>query len=273
MEYVKNCLIGVLIGAGAIIPGVSSGVLCVIFGIYEKLLDSVLNIFKDFKNNFQFLFPITVGAVIGIVAFGNILKYFFYEYPYQTSLLFMGLVIGSIPNLIKEVNSKFKFKASYIIYLLIALVIGISAVWLESVIQIENQETVSLIYLIMAGMLMSIGVVIPGISSTVILMLLGVYGTYLSSVALLYFPVLIPMGIGLVIGSIICMKIIKKMLDRFYAQTFYLIIGFTLGSVLILYQDITLDLNGISSILCFMLGAMIASELNHNSQKNHKIIK
>lgn len=76
MSGVFNFIIGILIGFGAILPGVSSGVFCVIFGIYEKLVDSVLNLFKDFKKNFAFLFPIGLGAFFGIVLFGNVIKYF-----------------------------------------------------------------------------------------------------------------------------------------------------------------------------------------------------
>lgn len=106
---------------------------------------------------------------------------------------------------------------------------------------------------------MSIGVIIPGVSNTIILMLLGVYSAYLTSVAELYFPILIPMGIGLMIGSIICMKFTKFLLNKFYMPTFYAIIGFTIGSVFVLYPGITLDLNGIISILCLLLGFLVAN--------------
>ena len=76
MSYLFNFLIGILIGAGAIIPGISSGVFCVIFGIYEKIVNSITNLFKDLKNNLLFLVPILLGAVVGIILFGKILKYF-----------------------------------------------------------------------------------------------------------------------------------------------------------------------------------------------------
>ena len=87
-EYIMNGFLnmikGIFIGAGAIVPGVSSGVLCVIFGIYEKLLDAVLNFFKDIKHNIKFLFPIALGVGIGVLLFSNILIYFLYEFPVHT---------------------------------------------------------------------------------------------------------------------------------------------------------------------------------------------
>ena len=106
MNFLSDCLKGIAIGAGAILPGISSGVFCVIFGIYEKLLDSILNFFSDVKNNFKFLFPIFIGVVLGIVLFGNVLNYCLYKFPIQTKSIFIGLILGSIPALIKEVNNK-----------------------------------------------------------------------------------------------------------------------------------------------------------------------
>ena len=93
MNFIKDFIKGVAIGAGAILPGISSGVLCVIFGIYEKLLNCVLNFFKNIKFNFKFLFPIALGTCAGILIFGNILKYIFYVYPIQTKFVFIGLIL------------------------------------------------------------------------------------------------------------------------------------------------------------------------------------
>ena len=131
MTFFKNCIKGIAIGAGAILPGISSGVLCVIFGIYEKLLDSILHFFKNTKKNFKFLFPICTGVAIGVLLFSNILKGLFEYFPIQIKGIFIGFMIGSIPELIKEVNEKEKFKLNYIIYAIVAFLIGIFSVILE----------------------------------------------------------------------------------------------------------------------------------------------
>lgn len=261
LNFIKNLFLGVIIGSGAIIPGVSSGVICVILGIYEKLLDCVLNLFKDYKDSIKLLFPIGLGIVIGMIIFGNVLKYLLYAYPIQISFLFIGLVLGSIPSLIKETEKKEKFKIKNFLFLIIAFIIGIAMVVFEDYISINYSTEFSFIYLFFAGMVMSIGFIVPGVSSTVILTILGVYSTYLTSIAEVFFPVLIPIGIGLVVGSAICIKVIKYLLDNFYTQTYFSIIGFTMGSVFTLYRKITFDLNGIIAVLCFLLGWIIISSI------------
>lgn len=278
MNGFLNMIKGIFIGAGAIVPGVSSGVLCVIFGIYEKLLDVVLNFFKDVKKNFKFLFPIALGVGIGVLLFSNVLNYLLYKFPIQTKSIFIGLIIGTIPSLIKEVNEKETFKPQNVIYLLIALAIGIITVVLENRMHITtNLDNISIMYLVICGAIMSVGIVVPGVSSTIILMLLGVYSVYLQSVANLYLPVLIPLGIGLVLGSIIVMKLTKKLLEKYYAQTFYSIIGFTIGSIFVLLpQGMTL-LETILCVLCIILGVYISHIpnmiKNFKTSKMFKVIK
>lgn len=278
MNGFLNMIKGIFIGAGAIVPGVSSGVLCVIFGIYEKLLDAVLNFFKDIKHNIKFLFPIALGVGIGVLLFSNILNYFLYEFPVQTKSIFIGLILGTIPSLIKEVNEKETFKPQNVVYLLIALAIGMITVIVENQMNIvSNGDRMSMMYLIMCGAIMSIGIVVPGVSSTIILMLLGVYSVYLQSVANLYLPVLIPLGIGLVLGSIIVMKITKKLLETHYGKTFYSIIGFTIGSVFVLLpQGMTL-LEIVLSVLCVVLGVYVSripdAIKNFRSSKMFKAVK
>lgn len=104
---------------------------------------------------------------------------------------------------------------------------------------------------------MSIGVVVPGVSNTIILMLLGVYPIYLSSVSSVYLPFLIPLAIGLIIGGLIFMKITRFLLNRFYAQTFYSIIGFTLGSILVLIPEMSFGIETVIFVLCILLGFII----------------
>ncbi len=273
-----NIIKGIFIGAGAIVPGLSSGVLCVIFGIYEKLLDAVLNFFKDIKQNIKFLFPIALGVGIGVLLFSNGLNYALYAFPIQTKSIFIGLILGTIPSLIKEVNEKQSFRPQNVVYLLIALAIGIVTVILENQMTIiSNVEEINSFYLILCGVIMSLGIIVPGVSSTIILMLLGVYSIYLQSVANLYLPVLIPMGIGLVLGSIVVMKVTKILLEKQYAKTFYSIIGFTIGSILVLVPQGMNTLEMILSILCILLGIYISRIPNaikdFKSSKVFKAIK
>ena len=265
MNFFLNCLKGIAIGSGAILPGVSSGVLCVIFGIYEKLLDSVLNFFKDIKGNIKFLLPIVFGVFIGVVCLSKLLNYLLYAFPLQTKSIFIGLILGSIPSLFKEVTQKNKFKLRYLFFTLIAFAIGLGSVFLEKSLNVNQIQNLNFFYLVFSGFAMSVGVIVPGVSNTIILMLLGVYSTYLSSISNLFFPILIPMGIGLILGSIIFMKFTRFLLDNFYPQTFFTIIGFTLGSIIVLVPEIGFDLSGVICLLCIILGCFLFNSLTNRT--------
>lgn len=271
MKFIKDCLKGICIGAGAILPGISSGVLCVIFGIYDKLVESVLGIFHDFKKNSLFLFPIILGCFIGVILFGNVLNFLFTSYPTPTKYAFIGLILGSIPILVKKVNSNKTFRLHYFIYTLIAFGIGLLTVIIEnyistnilltntSILPTNNALPIStIILLLVAGFFMSIGIVVPGVSSTLILMCFGIYNTYLDAISILNLSILIPLGTGVIIGGIIFLKLIKYLLDHYYMQTFYSIIGFTLGSILVLYSPLTFDITGLISIILLVICFYIA---------------
>ena len=156
MSFIFSCLKGVAIGSGAILPGISSGVFCVIFGIYDKLLNSILNFFKDVKNNLKFLTPILIGVAFGFFIFGNILNYFLFQFPIQTKCIFIGLILGSVPMLVKKVNKKEKFKLSYLIFFLTALFFGIISIFFENVLHIAEMNNFNVFYLIICGFFMSI---------------------------------------------------------------------------------------------------------------------
>jgi len=259
MNFLFNCLKGIAIGSGAILPGISSGVFCVIFGIYDKLLNSILNFFSDIKNNLNFLFPITIGAILGIILFGNLLNYCLFQFPIQSKSIFIGLILGSLPTLVKEVNQKEKFKPFYLLFFLITLIVGIGCIFLESNLNITSLENVNFPYLILCGFCMSIGIVVPGVSSTIILMLLGVYSIYLTSVSGLYLPFLIPIIIGIILGSFCFMKLTKFLLDYFYGPTFYSIIGFTVGSIFVLLPVFYSGLDFIIGLLSCIFGFIVST--------------
>lgn len=278
MNFLSNYIKGILIGAGAIIPGISSGVLCVIFGIYEKLLNSILNFFKDWKQNIKFLTPFAFGGLTGIIIFSNIILFLFETYPEITSFTFIGLILGCIPSIFKICNSKEKFKLHYIMFFIISFIVALLLIFLENALSnnigIYYGDNYSFEFLLLAGFFMSIGVVVPGISSTVILMLLGVYETYLYAVSIINMRILFPMGIGLLIGGFLCMKLIRFLLNKYHSQTYYSILGFVLGSIFILLPNIGFNTTGILSIAFCILGFLIGIRGRFlKSLLNKKLIK
>lgn len=261
MQLFYRMIMGILLGAGAILPGISSGVLCVIFGIYDKLVDSILGFFNDIKKNLTFLFPILFGVGIGVIIFGNVLKKLFYEHPIPTQFAFIGLILGCVPNLFKIANSKKGFRLHYLLYTGISFIITLLLLMLESNWISSNTNTntsLSSLFLVLSGFIMSAGVIIPGVSSTVLLMILGTYETYLNAVSMVDLSILVPMGIGLIFGGLVFLKLTQYVMHHYFAQTYYTIIGFVLGSLLVLYPGFEISFTGIISliifVLCFFIG-------------------
>lgn len=247
IQFIK----GIFIGAGAILPGISSGVFCVIFGIYEQLINSVLNFFKNCKKNLTFLLPIILGTIIGIILFGKLLKSLFYSFYMQTCFCIIGFIIGGIPCLLKR-NTK-KLNITSIIIMLFTLFFSLYLVNLENTSYNFHTSVLSYKKLIISGFLMSAGIIIPGISSTVILMLFGIYDIYLDAISSINIAVLLPMGIGLVIGGIIFLKTIQVLLKKIPQHTYYAIAGFTLGSIFILFPGFCFDIKGLISVGLFTI--------------------
>lgn len=187
----------------------------------------------------------------------------FNTFPMQTSLSFIGLILGNIPLLFSNVFNDKKFKNKYIVYFFISFFIGLFLIFLEKFnsLNLLTCYNNNFFYLFICGFIMSIGIVVPGISSSVILMLLGTYSIYIDAVSTLNMSILVPLGLGIVSGGLLFLKIIKYLFDNFYLQTFCSILGFTLGSVLILYPGLSFDISGIISVLlfvaCFYIGTLI----------------
>ena len=272
MKYFYNFLIGIFMGCGAILPGVSSGVFCVIFGIYENFVNSIIYFFRDIKKNILFLLPIGLGTFIGIVLFGNIIKYFFSIYRVPACFAFIGLILGTIPALFKQASTNKCISLKEIISLFISFLIGILLIVIEKHFNMDSYSSTlasNKLYLILAGFIMSIGIVVPGVSNTIILMCLGVYSQYISAVSSVNLQILVPMCIGIFFGSILWLKIITILLSKYHEATFYSIIGFTLGSIFVLYPGFSFDFVGIISIVLLIISTILSYKLSTYEYRNN----
>ena len=261
--------VGILIGAGAILPGISSGVFCVIFGIYEKLVNSIVNFFSDWKANLKFLLHIILGGIIGIFLFGSALNYLFTNFYSQTCFAIMGLILGSIPSVLKQCKIP-KIKIQHVLCLLLSLSFSIFLVAIEYSLHYQVNYDISFADLILSGATMSAGLVIPGVSSTVILMIQGIYETYLNAIASLNLFVLVPMAIGVLIGGFIFLKLIQFLFKRFRSCTYFAITGFVLGSIPVLYPGFSFSLEGLVCLIFFLLGLLVGRFFDHYSNTHEK---
>ena len=255
-----NFFAGILIGIGAILPGISSGVFMCCFGLYEKIIDSILHFFKDIKKNLKFLLPIIIGALIGIFIFGNILKIVFNKFYMETSFTFIGLILGSINLVIRQSNIK-KANIIHILCLLLTFSFSIYLISLDNTL-INFTNIYSYNSLFLAGILMSAGIVIPGVSKTAILIMLGLYNIYLSAISNIDLSILFPLGTGLIIGGIIFLIIINFLFKFVKSYTYFGIIGFIIASIFIIYPGFSVNIHGIISIILLIISFFIGFRLS-----------
>lgn len=225
---------GIIIGIGKIVPGVSGAVLAVILKVYDKGINAIVNFKNDIKNNIKFLLCIGLGIGIGIILFSKIIVFMLDNYYVYTMLLFIGLIIGGIPSITKEITKKnYKY---VIITLILATIISLFGINNNYV--IKNNFMDYVIFFI-GGIMDAIGTVVPGLSSTALLLIMGIYNNVIVSISNLSsfninYGVLIPFGIGLVIGIIFVSIIISKLLSKYKEKTNSIILGFVISSVILL---------------------------------------
>lgn len=269
----KTLLKGIIVGIGGIAPGLSGSVLLVIFGLYQKTINAISTLFKNFKKNIMFLIPLILGFGIGVLIFSKAVDFFLNNFEIQTRFTFLGLVLGTIPLFFREVKKE-GFSKKYYIFIATAACVGIALFSLNkgAFPQIENPN---LFQSVLLGIAVAASSIVPGVDSAVILSTFGLYELYVSSLANLNFSVLIPAGIGLVIGAFAISIIMNTLVKNFYTATFSIIFGLFISIIpSVLNERCTLawNIDSIISILFFILGFIISFYLS-DVQKNNKRIK
>jgi len=266
LNFLSGFVKGLLIGIGAVAPGVSGGALAVIFGLYEKITDAIADVFKDFKKNALFFFPIALGGGVGVLAFSRIMKFLFQYYDVQVKYLFIGLMIGTLPSVFKEANKK-GFRKIYIIPCIIAFGVTLLAIALEnSGINIIPEASPGILQLAVYGAIIGIGTIVPGISASFVLMYLGAYEIVLEGLANIDVTVLIPVATGFIVSIILFAKLVSHLFRRFYGYTYYAVLGFVIGSIIAIFPGIAFDFRYLISMSFFLIGLYLSFSLSKYSK-------
>lgn len=250
-----NFLKGIVVGVGGIAPGLSGSVLLVIFGLYQKTINAIGTLFKDLKKNLMFLVPLFLGFGVGVLLFSKIVDFLLNNYEMYTRFAFLGLVLGTIPLFYKEVKKE-GFKNKYYILVVLAAAFGFTLFYLNKNLfpAITNPN---LFQSVLLGVAVAGSSIVPGVDSAVILSSLGLYELYVSSLANFDLSVLIPAGVGLVIGVLVISFIINKLIKRYYTATFSIIFGLFLSIIPnVLNSSCILGLNikSLISIIIMIIG-------------------
>ncbi|MDD3126618.1 MAG: DUF368 domain-containing protein [Candidatus Izemoplasmatales bacterium] len=246
--FLDLLLRGFIVGLSFTIPGCSGGTFAVYVGIYDRLLHALGNIFTDFKNSMKFLIPVGIGLVAGILLFSSLMALALQVNSFVTIMVFIGLTIGGVPNLLKHVKGH-RVTTSGIMAFIIAFLIVIALV----VFQVMNGtngtdfftiDFSTILLLFGLGVIGAISMIIPGVSGSGLLMIMGFYTAIVSNVVgnLLDFTqlgynlsVLLPFGIGAVVGVVFISKLLESILKKYPVQSYLAIIGFIIASAVTLF--------------------------------------
>lgn len=275
MEYLILILKGMIIGVANIIPGVSGGTLMIILGLYEEVIDTISHFFKNFKKNLKFILPLAIGMIIAILVLSKVISLCLEKYPFPTTLFFIGLILGGLPLLWNKAKAA-RYKWSNWLVFAITFIIVLVFAFLKSsnyVVSLDNLSLFGYLKLFIIGMISAATMVIPGISGSFVLMLLGYYEPIVNTIKdLTNFSllghnllILIPFGLGIVVGIVLIAKLIEYLLSRYPIKTYYGVLGFVIASLVAIVKPI-LGINigvveVIISVVLVIVGGIIAYKL------------
>lgn len=223
---------GMCIGGTMLVPGVSGGSMAIILGIYDKLVLSVSSFMKHKLESLAFLLVFSLGGILGMVLFANPLLQLINLAPLPMLYFFIGAVAGSIPLIVKTAQVK-KFSWHVPFYIGTGLLIVLLLTRLSTLSTHLNLETglMSFLSMIVAGFISAIALVLPGISVSYMLLILGLYNETMQAISHFYLPFLIPLGIGLVLGIVLTTRFLEIVMTKYPTPTYLMILGFMLGSM------------------------------------------
>lgn len=248
---------GAIIGTGAILPGVSGGVLCVAFGIYEPMMEFLEHPIRSFKKNSRLFAPIIIGGLIGFVLLAKLVEIFFSAYASIAMALFSGLICGTLPGLFKNTVESHSTKgwAGFIVTLAFAFVFfNVMEKGMEG-----SGIQPNFGWYVFCGFIWGLSMVVPGLSSSSLLLFMGLYQPMAAGIGNLDMAVCIPLGIGFLVTILAFARVMNRLLANHYAVVTKLILGFVVAStIMILPTEFAGVLDVLVSLVCFGVGFWFA---------------
>lgn len=259
----RNVFRGMAMGTSDIIPGVSGGTIAVLLGIYDQFINAISGITtREWKKHVPFLLTLGLGMISAILILSHAVEWLLVEYPEPTNFFFLGLIAGILPFLLKEANSHGTFKTKHIVVFLFGAVLVASMAFFKPVEvgnPIETLTLMSIIGLFLAGASASMAMLLPGISGSFILLIMGVYHTAINAITSMNLPIIFVIGSGIAFGFIFSSKGIRFLLASFPLLMYALILGLVFGSLFVVFPGLTLILSNILlSSGTFILGLVVA---------------
>lgn len=278
MKDLKLFVEGFIVGIGKIIPGVSGAMLAMMFGIYEKALNIISNLKTEFRKNIKFILILGISISLAIIFGSNIIKKCLENHYLPTMMLFIGMMIGGIKPLFKNIANE-KVKISNILWALgcVIFLVLLSFVDVDATNETLTKDPLTFLILIFSGFLDAFATVVPGICGTALLMILGYYDVVIGSLSDIFnfanigdnLFVLVPFLIGMLLGIFLISKLVNYLFKHHKVKTYYSIIGFAIMSIILLFLDVlenTYELNEIIiSAILLVIGYIIVHFLERKN--------
>lgn len=268
----KQFLKGIIVGIGGVAPGLSGSVLLIIFGLYQKTLDALGNLFSSFHKNIRFLLPLVAGMFVGVLLFSKVIDFALHSYEMPTRFCFLGLILGTLPMVWKEVRKE-GFSKPYYLVIALAAAFGI---WFFTVNpnafpQVTNP---TLLQSVLLGVAVAATAIVPGVDPAVFLSTLGFYEMYVGALADFQIAILLPMVLGLALGAVAISFCMSWLFTRFYTATFSVIFGIFLSMIPNMLNDrcvLGWNMPSVVSLVLLLLGFGVSFYLGDWEKHNRRI--
>ena len=268
-------LCGILIGVGAVLPGVSGGVLCVIFGIYPMMMDFISHPFTDLKNKLKILMPYMAGMLVGFWGVSKLLDVLLTRFEGPATCVFVGLVVGMLPSLFVSVGEgKYRVLSYLGLGISCLTVLGI----LISLRSLNVEIAPSILWYVFCGAALAISVIVPGMSFSTLLMPLGLYTPFVQGIGDFNFMVLLPAGVGAVLTFVAFSRFISNLFKKHYSIAQNIVVGIVIAAtaVIIPFESFTRSpLSAVACVICLVAGVVIARVLSriNNRYEDKKTVQ
>ncbi len=284
LEFLRDVIKGIVIGIANVVPGVSGGTMMVSMGIYDKLISAISHLFSKMKEHFLFLLALLIGMAIAILGGSVLITWLFDRFPFQTTMAFIGLILGGLPMICRKVKGQKKKAGHFIVFAIFFALVILMAVFSGTTGATADltPTATTMLVLVLVGIVTAGTMVVPGVSGSMVLLMLGYYNPVLQTIRdfmaaikdrnseqiVFCLKILIPFGIGVILGIIAFAKLIEMVFKKFPQYAYWAIIGLILASpigIILLsvgsFGTLTV-LTVVIGIICLAGGAFAAYNLS-----------